>query len=82
MNTIYCREKDRKKEDTGKNSPKGFLASKCDVENWVFSKIGIFENSLEILCIFLGFLGGLFWDFFGGFFFEDFFREDFLEDFF
>ena len=44
-----------------KTSPKGFLASKCDVGNWIFSKLGTFEkfvrNSLEIF-------GGFFWNFF------------------
>ena len=66
-----------------KTSPKGFLASKCDVGNWIFSKLGIFEkfvrNSLEIF-------GGFFWNFFwrnlfGGFL-EGFCLEDVLGGFF
>ena len=33
-----------------KTSPKGFSASKCDVENWIFSKSWeFFGNSLGIL---------------------------------
>ena len=72
-----------------KTSPKLFSASKCDVGNWIFSKLWIFEkffgNSLDFLRKFLedfmgGFLEGFFWeDFFGGgFLWEDFLGGIFL----
>ena len=44
-----------------KTSPKGFLASKCDEGNWIFSK---FEKFIEKL--FGNFLGGIFLDEFFG----------------
>ena len=50
-------------------SPKGFSASKCDVGNWIFTKL---ETFWEIVLMFW-FFGGIFWkNFFGGFFGEDF----------
>ena len=60
-----------------KTSPKGFSALKCDVQNWMFSKL---ETSLKFFWIFSGifwiFLGFLLKEFFGGL------LEDFWEDFF
>ena len=47
-------------------SLKGFSASKCDVGNWIFSKLGTFW---EIFWIF-------FWIFFWRFFFEDLLGSD------
>ena len=56
-----------------KTSLKGFSASKCDVENWIFSKLGTFwEICLKFFWIFSGFWG----EFFG--FFLDFFWMNFL----
>ena len=40
-----------------KTSPKGFSASKRDIGNWIFSKLGIFEKLLD----FLGLFGVFFW---------------------
>ena len=66
-----------------KTSSKGSSASKCDVGNWIFSKLGIFEklfgNCLDFWEIFWGFFLE---DFFGGIFLEDFFWTIFWEDFF
>ena len=60
--------------------PKGFSASKCDLGNWIFSKLGIFEkffgHSLDFLGIYfwIFFLRNFFWGFFGRiFFWEEFF---------
>ena len=72
-------------------SLKGFSASKCNVGNWIFSKLELFEKLFGFLRDFWGELFGLFLDFsggfFGGFFLEDlfwriFFGGSFLEDFF
>ena len=41
-----------------KTSSKGFLAFKCDVGNWIFSKLRIFSEFF--MRIFLDFLGGFF----------------------
>ena len=67
-------------------SPKGFSASKCDVGNWIFSKLGTF---LEIVRKFFGFLRdffeellGFFLDFFWKYFLGGFFLEDFFGGFF
>ena len=46
-------------------SPKGFSASKCDVENWIFSK---YWNFLGILLEFFWNFFGIFWVFFWKFF--------------
>ena len=46
---------------TYETSPKGFPASKCDVGNWIFSKLGTFEKLFEIFFDF-------FWNFYGIFF--------------
>ena len=52
-----------------KTSPKGFSASKCDIADWIFSKLEIFEK--------FDFLGGIFLeDFFGGFFYGGFSWEE------
>jgi hypothetical protein len=83
---------------TRKTSPKGFSAYKCDVGNWIFSKLGIFEKLFGNCLDFLGiFFGGFFWRFFfwrifleevfwrifwEDFFLGGFFREDFLGGFF
>ena len=71
-------------EFSTKTSPKGFSASKFDVGNWIFSKLGIFEkffgNSFDFFGIlFGGFFGKIF---FGGIFWEDFFERIFWEEFF
>ena len=85
----------KNRQITAKTSPKGFSASKCDVGNWIFSKLGTFWEIVwkffgfikdffgEFFEFFLeGFLRGIFWeDFLGGFFFEDFFGRIFWEDF-
>ena len=72
-----------------KTSPKGFWASKCDVRNWLFSKLGTFEKLFgffgDFLGIFVGFFWEIFWEFIrriflGGFLFS-FFWRNFLEDF-
>ena len=68
-----------------KTSTKGLLASKCDVGNWIFSKLGTFReivwNFFSYFWFFLDFLGGTFWeDFFGRNFWEDFLRGLFWED--
>ena len=66
-----------------KTSPKGFSASKCDIGNWIFSKLGIFEKFLGNSLVFLGiFFLDFSWILFGGIFLEDFFWRIFLEDFF
>ena len=58
-------------------SPKGFSAFKCDVGNWIFSELGIFEKLFGIFRIFLDFFGilrGIFLeDFLGGFSWKEFF---------
>ena len=58
-----------------KTSPKGFSASKCDVGNWMFSKLGTFW---EIFCKFFGFFQDFrfFFRIFLGIFFGGIFRED------
>ena len=66
-------------------SPKGFLASKYDVGNWIFSKSFFFWNCFwNILEFFLNFLLIFFAifleDFFGGIFWEKFFGRIFWED--
>ena len=65
-----------------KTSPKGFSASKRDIGNWIFSKLGIFEKLLD----FFGLLGGFFWIFLDEFFwritFGGFFWMNFLGGFF
>ena len=73
-----------------KTSPKGFSASKCDVGNWIFSKLGTFWEIVgKFFGLFRDFGGnvfGFFLDFFWGMFWEEFlggvFWEDFWEDFF
>ena len=45
-----------------KTSPKGFSASKCDIGNWIFSKLGIFE---KLFGIFLDFWEEFFETFWG-----------------
>ena len=62
---------------TAKTSPKGFSASKCDIGNWIFSKLGIFEKLFGIFLDFSGMFGGNVLDFL-----EDFFGEDFFGGFF
>ena len=47
-----------------KTSPRGFLASKCNVGNWIFQNLRIFLES--------------FWNFFKSIFFEGCFLRDFL----
>ena len=57
-----------------KTSPKGFSASKCDVGNWIFSKLEIFEKLFGNCLDFFGIFGGFFWRIFlGGFFWRNFF---------
>ena len=63
--SLYCGLVD------AKTSPKGFSASKCDVGNWIFSKLGTFR---EIVWKIFGICFGIF------FFFLDFFSRIFLED--
>ena len=64
----------------GKASPKGFSASKCEVGNWIFSKLGIFE---KFFGFFLDFFWGFFWrNFFERFFFGRIFWRNILEGFF
>ena len=80
----------------GQTSPKGFLASRCDVGDWTFSKSQkYFEKLFRFFFDFLGifkrtfleeFLQGNFWEkFLGRIFQEDFlggfFRRIFWEDF-
>ena len=86
----YIKKKHVKKKI--ETSPKGFSASKCDVWNWIYSKLGIFEklsgNFLNFFGIFWGFCFGFFLDFvwrnfvgrnfFGRIFSGGFFREDFF----
>ena len=55
-----------------KTSPKGFSASKGDVGNWIFSKLGTFWELFWIFCE----------DFFRRIFWEDFFGRTFLGGFF
>ena len=81
-----------------KTSPKGFSASKCVIENFIFSKSQEFfekqyGNFLENFFEFFGFFFGIFWNFleffgeflcniFGGIFLVEFFGGIFLENFF
>jgi hypothetical protein len=55
-----------------KTSPKGFSASKCDVENWIFSKSWEFLGNLSGM-----FLGRIFRDFWG---FREFFQNFFFQE--
>ena len=81
ITVIGCQNSARKKV-VSITSPKGFSASKCDVGNWICSKLGIFEKLSGNFLDFLGFFGIFFW-IFRGFFLEEYFLEEFFgEDFF
>ena len=77
ITVIGCQNSARKKV-VSITSPKGFSASKCDVGNWICSKLGIFEKLSGNFLDFLGFSFGFFVDFFGGIFFGGIFWGGFL----